>query len=102
MEQLLLDNPWLVVIMLGAIVTVACTAIVFVSEYMQKLQKLEIEAALKQDMLNRGMSADDIKTVLEASSDGAALKSALANQGVHLGLGKFKLEMGAIRDSAKA
>jgi len=102
MEQLLLDNPWLVVIMLGAIVTVACTAIVFVSEYLQKTHTAEIEAMLKQDMLNRGMSATDIKTVLEASSDGAALKSAFANQGVHLGLGKFKLEMGAIRDSAKA
>lgn len=102
MEQLLLDQPWLVVIMLGAIVIVACTAIVFVTEYMQKSQKLEVEAFLKQDMLNRGMSAEDIKTVLEASTDGAALKSALANQGVHVGLGKFKLELGAIRDRAKA
>lgn len=102
METLLLEHPWLVVIVLGAVVIIACTAIVFVTEYLQKSQKAEIEAALKQDMLNRGMTAEDIKTVLEASSDGAALKSALANQGVHLGLGKFKLELGAIRDSAKA
>jgi hypothetical protein len=102
MDQLLRDNPWLVVVVLGAIVAVVCTAIVFITDYLQKSQKLEVEAALKQDMLNRGLSADDIKTVLEASSDGAALKSALANQGVHLGLGKFKLELGAIRDNAKA
>jgi hypothetical protein len=47
------------------------------------------------------LSAADIKTVLEASSDAEELKAALANQGIHLGLGKFKLEMGAIRDGAK-
>lgn len=33
-----------------------------------KIRKAEIAAALKQDMLNRGMSAEDIKTVLEAGS----------------------------------
>jgi hypothetical protein len=32
-----------------------------------KLRKAEIAATLKQDMLNRGMSADEIKTVIEAS-----------------------------------
>jgi hypothetical protein len=31
-----------------------------------KIHKNSIAAALKQDMLNRGMSADEIKTVLEA------------------------------------
>jgi hypothetical protein len=101
MEQLLISHPWLVVIVLVAIVIVSCTAIVFVTEYLQKTHKLEVEAALKQEMLNRGLSAADIKTVLEASSDAEELKAALANQGIHLGLGKFKLEMGAIRDGAK-
>ena len=101
MEQILIANPWLVVVILATIVIVACTAIVFVTDYLQKTHKLEVEATLKQDMLNRGMSPADIKTVLEASSDAEELKAALANQGVHLGLGKFKLELGAIRDSAK-
>ena len=32
-------------------------------------RKSEIAAALKQDMLNRGMSADDIRTVLDAGAD---------------------------------
>ncbi len=32
------------------------------------LRRAELDAALKQDMLNRGMSADDIRTVLEANS----------------------------------
>jgi hypothetical protein len=33
-------------------------------------RRTEIAAALKQDMLNRGMSAEDIRTVLDAGSDG--------------------------------
>ncbi len=32
-----------------------------------KIRKSEIAAALKQDMLNRGMSAEEIKTVIEAT-----------------------------------
>ena len=31
-------------------------------------RKAEINGALKQDMLNRGMSAEDIRTVLEAGT----------------------------------
>jgi hypothetical protein len=34
----------------------------------QELRQAEIMAALKQDMLNRGMSADEICAVLEAGS----------------------------------
>ena len=34
----------------------------------QKHRKAETTAALKQDMLNRGMSAEEIQTVLEAGS----------------------------------
>jgi hypothetical protein len=34
----------------------------------QETRRAEIAAGLKQDMLNRGMSADDIRTVLEAGS----------------------------------
>ena len=32
----------------------------------QRARKVEIEAKLKQDMLDRGMSADEIRTVLDA------------------------------------
>ena len=32
------------------------------------IRKAEIAAALKRDMLNRGMSADEIRTVVEAGS----------------------------------
>jgi hypothetical protein len=33
-----------------------------------KVRRAEIAGALKQDMLNRGMNADDIRTILEAGS----------------------------------
>ena len=34
----------------------------------RKIRQAEMEAALKQDMLNRGMSAQEIQTVLSASA----------------------------------
>ena len=43
-----------------------------ISHYWYKLRRAEMDAALKQDMLQRGMSAEEIKTVLEASSHGEA------------------------------
>jgi hypothetical protein len=33
-----------------------------------EIRKAELAAALKQDMLNRGMSADEIRTVLDAGT----------------------------------
>jgi hypothetical protein len=47
---------------------VAATAII--AGTWQKTRRTEIMAALKQDMLNRGMSADEIRSVLEAGSTG--------------------------------
>ncbi|HEV3023812.1 MAG TPA: hypothetical protein VGX76_15160, partial [Pirellulales bacterium] len=63
----------------------------------------EIDASLKHDMLNRGMSAADIKTVLEASSDGEAMRLALSgDQGVRVALGKLQVEVGGVNQSASA
>ncbi len=52
--------------------TVAIIAI-----FWHKTRKHEITAALKQDMLNRGMSADEIQTVIESGAGccGAAYRS---------------------------
>jgi hypothetical protein len=43
----------------------------------QEQRRAEITAALKQDMLNRGMSADEISMVLEAGSKSS--RKALSN-----------------------
>jgi hypothetical protein len=96
-----LTNPWLALSALAAVVIVICTAIVFITDYMRKSQQAGMDAYLKQDMLNRGMSAADIKTVLEASSDGEAARLALSgSQGVRVGLGKFHIRVGELRKSA--
>jgi hypothetical protein len=77
-------------------VIVGCTAIVFITEYLQKSRQSEIEAWLKHNMLERGMTAEDICTVLEARIDGEATRLAhLNDQGVHVGLGKFQLNVGS-------
>jgi hypothetical protein len=102
MLWLLTSSPWLVVCILAAGVIVACVAIVFITDYLRKSQQSEIDAALKQDMLNRGMSAVDIKTVLEACADGEATRMAFHqnNQGVRVGLGKFQVEVGGTNQHA--
>jgi hypothetical protein len=93
MEKLLLENPWLLVCILGAVVAVACTAIVFATDCMRKSRQAEIDAALKHDMLERGMSATEIKTVLEATAAGEVTRN--YSQPVRVGLGRFQVEVGA-------
>lgn len=100
MNQLLV-NPWLALGTLATIVIIACTLIVFVTEYLRKTQQAAIDAYLKQEMISRGMSAADIKTVLESSSDAEAARLAnCANQGVQVGLGKFHIKVGELRKTA--
>lgn len=96
MMDLLSNEPWLLVIILAAGVIVSCVAIVFVTDYLRKSSQAEIDAALKQEMLSRGMSAADIKTVLESTGAGEALHAARASQPVRVGLGKFRVEVGAV------
>jgi hypothetical protein len=101
MLQLFLDNPWLALCALIAVVIVACAAIALITDYLRRSRQAEIDAALKQDMLDRGMSAADIKTVLEASSDGEANRLAMqGNQGVRVGLGSFQVEVGNVNEPA--
>ncbi len=101
MLQLLMNEPWLLVVMLAAGVIVSSVAIVFISEYLRKSQQAEIDASLKHEMLSRGMSAAEIKTVLESSGNGEALRMARANQAVRVGLGKFQVEVGAVNRPAR-
>jgi hypothetical protein len=103
MLTLFVSNPWLVPCVLVAGVIVACTAIVFITDYLRTSHQAQIDASLKEDMLERGMSAADIKTVLEARTDGEAARLALSgNQGVRVGLGKFQVEVGGVNNSASA
>ncbi|MEX2114285.1 MAG: hypothetical protein WD845_13920 [Pirellulales bacterium] len=95
MVQLLVDHPWLLVCILAAGVIVICVAIVTITGYLRESQQAEIDATLKQEMIQRGMTAADIKAVLEARTDGEAMRLTLGgNQGVRVGLGKFQVEVG--------
>jgi hypothetical protein len=39
-----------------------------ITSYLARVRQLELEAALKQDMLARGMSAEEIRTIIEATT----------------------------------
>jgi hypothetical protein len=97
MVELLTQEPWLVVCMLVALVIVSCVAIVFLTDYVRSSRQAEIDAGLKQLMIERGMSAAEIKIVLEANTYAEA-----NNQPVRVGLGKFHVEVGGVKPAADA
>jgi hypothetical protein len=59
------------------------TLTIFLAIQWRKIRLAEMEAVLKQDMLNRGMSAEDIRTVLETSL--GAVRPAPSGKGVIVG-----------------
>ncbi len=54
----------LVAVVGGLLIPLVCGTTAIITNYFHKIRQLE----LKQDMLNRGMSADEIQVVLEAGS----------------------------------
>jgi hypothetical protein len=72
--QDLLTNPF--VFVLG--ILVITVGVPTVGHYWCKNRKNELDTALKQDMIERGMSAEDIKIVLEASSQKVTKRNAVA------------------------
>jgi hypothetical protein len=74
MNELLLNNPWLIVVGLGMLVPICGIVFGTVTSYLQQTHRAELEASLKHAMLERGMSAEDIKIVLEASAKRGAGK----------------------------
>jgi hypothetical protein len=68
MLELLRDQPWLIVIGLGAAIPILGIIFGTTTSYLLHARQAELEAGLKQDMLQRGMSAEEIRTVIEASA----------------------------------
>lgn len=60
----LLGNPMFVIFAFLTITSVAHT----IGHYWTKYQRITMDASLKHEMIQRGMSADDIEKVLAASS----------------------------------
>jgi len=53
-----------------------CGIVAMVTHFLHANRKAEINAALKQEMLNRGMSADDIRVVLDAGTPASPRRKA--------------------------
>jgi hypothetical protein len=64
MIDVLKDSPWLLIPILALLIPIFGTT----TNYLTRVRQAELEAALKQDMLQRGMSAEEIKMVIEASA----------------------------------
>ncbi len=89
LQQLLTEQPWLVVLILISIVIIACTAIVFVTDYLRRTHQAEIDATLKREMIARGLPAAEIKTILESTGDIEQLRA--SQQIVRLGNGLIEV-----------
>jgi hypothetical protein len=62
------QDAWIALVFIAAgLSVVGC----FFAHYWYKIRREEIRAGLKQAMLDRGMSAYEIRTVIEAGSDEA-------------------------------
>jgi hypothetical protein len=70
MFEILSENPWLIIPSLALLIPIVGIVFGTVTSYLVKVRRAELEATLKQEMLQRGMSADEIRTVIEASSYG--------------------------------
>jgi hypothetical protein len=70
MLELVTAHPWLIVVSLALLIPILGIIFGTTTGYLARIRQAELEAALKQDMLQRGMSAEEIKMVIEASGRG--------------------------------
>ncbi len=68
MVEVLRQQPWLIVVCLGMLIPILGIVFGTITNYLTAVRRAELEANLKQDMLQRGMSAEEIRTVIEATS----------------------------------
>jgi len=68
MLELFRENPWLLVVMMGMLIPIAGIVFGTTTGYLTRVRRAELEASLKEQMLQRGMSAEEIRTVIEATS----------------------------------
>jgi hypothetical protein len=66
MLELLKEEPWLLVVTLALSIPILGIIFGTVTGHLTRVRKAEIEASLKMEMIQRGMSAEEIKMVIEA------------------------------------
>ncbi|HEY7327791.1 MAG TPA: hypothetical protein VH592_09135 [Gemmataceae bacterium] len=67
MLELLTREPWLIVVTLALLIPILGIIFGTVTGHLTRVRKAEIEASLKMEMLQRGLSAEEIKMVIEAT-----------------------------------
>ena len=68
MWEVVRANPWLIIVCMALSIPILGIVFGTVTSYLTAVRRVELDASLKQEMLQRGMSAEEIKTVVKASS----------------------------------
>jgi hypothetical protein len=68
MWDILRHDPWLIVVGLAFLIPIVAIVFGATTSYLARVRQAELEANLKRDMLERGMMADEIRVVIEATS----------------------------------
>ncbi len=68
MFEFLSDNPWIVIPSLALLIPMIAIAFGTTTTYLLRVRQAELDASLKHEMLQRGMSAEEICAVIEATS----------------------------------
>ena len=82
MLELLHEYPWLLIVCMALLVPILGIIFGTMTHYLQKTRQAELDASLKHAMLERGMSAEEIKMVLEATTGRKPRKRACAREGI--------------------
>jgi len=61
-------NFALIVVVIGCLTGVICTVVVFISSTIVSIHRRRTEIDIKREMIERGMSADEITKIIEAVS----------------------------------
>jgi hypothetical protein len=67
MLEVFSQSPWLIIVCLSLLIPIFGIIFGTTTNYLSRVRQAEIEASLKHDMLQRGMSAEEIKMVIEAT-----------------------------------
>jgi hypothetical protein len=67
MLELFQENPWLLIVTMALLIPILGVIFGTTTNYLSRVRQAEVEANLKHDMLQRGMSAEEIKMVIEAT-----------------------------------
>jgi hypothetical protein len=58
----------LIVVVIGCATGVLCTLVVFISSTINSIHRRRVEADMKREMIERGLSADEITKIIEAAT----------------------------------